>query len=98
MFYVLGDVYAISSDGESFQVYEEFPVKMIDKFAEMTGCNHTRLIVNLMEYGKDFSSPGADVFRNGENGFTGPGHPGIGRVFYQPSLNKYHRHATFIIF
>lgn len=31
----------------------------------MTGCNHTRLIVNLMEYGKDFSSPGADVFRNG---------------------------------
>jgi len=65
MFYVLGDVYAISPDGESFQVYEEFPVKMIHQFAEMTGCNHTRLIVNLMEYGKDFSSPGADVFRNG---------------------------------
>jgi len=65
MFYVLGDVYALSPDGESFEVYEEFPVKMIDKFAEMTGCNHTRIIVNLMEYGKEFSGPGADVFRNG---------------------------------
>jgi len=65
MFYVLGDVYAISPDGESFQVYEEFPVKMIHQFAELTGCNHTRIIVQLMEYGKDFSSPGADVFRPG---------------------------------
>lgn len=65
MFYVLGDVYAISPDGESFEVYEEFPVKMIHKFSEMTGCNYTRIIVNLMEYGKDFSAPGADVFRNG---------------------------------
>lgn len=65
MFYVLGDVYAISEDGESVEIYEEFPVKMIHKFAELTGCNHTRIIVNLMEYGKDFSKPGADVFRQG---------------------------------
>ena len=66
MFYVLGDVYAISPDGESFQVYEEFPVKLIHKFAEMTGCNFTRMIAQVMEYGPNFSGPGADVFRSGE--------------------------------
>ena len=66
MFSVLGDVYAISPDGESFQVYEEFPVRVIHQFAELTRCNHTRIIVQLMEYGKDFSYPGADVFRPGE--------------------------------
>jgi len=65
MFYVLGDVYAISPDGESFQVYEEFPVKLIHKFAEMTGCNFTRMIAQVMEYGPNFSGPGADVFRSG---------------------------------
>jgi hypothetical protein len=44
MFNVLGDVYAISDDSLQFQMFEEFPVRMIYDFANMTGCAYSRSI------------------------------------------------------
>lgn len=36
---------------------------MIDKLEQHTGHNANRLIVLIMQYGRDFSGPGNDVFR-----------------------------------
>lgn len=42
---------------------EEFPIKLIGELYKHTGHNHSRAIVMLFEYGKDFSGPGKDIFR-----------------------------------
>lgn len=49
---------------ETTQYYEDFPVKMLARFAELTGAdiNSKRFLVLDFEYGRNFSGPGKDTF------------------------------------
>lgn len=42
---------------------EDYPINLIDELPQRSGHNATRIIAIVMEYGKDFSGPGNDVFR-----------------------------------
>lgn len=42
---------------------EDYPINLIDELPQKSGHNATRIIAIVMEYGKDFSGPGNDVFR-----------------------------------
>lgn len=55
--------YTIYSEKKSFTVLEEFPVNLIGDINKHSGHNASRVIVMMMEYGKDFSGPGKDTFR-----------------------------------
>jgi thioredoxin reductase len=58
----LMDVAVINSDG-SFEYVEEFPVNLLHEFSSVTGIQATQVIAIVLEYGKYFSGPNADVFR-----------------------------------
>ncbi|XP_071797153.1 FAD-dependent oxidoreductase domain-containing protein 2-like [Asterias amurensis] len=62
MFGVLADVVVIHGDNMECEYVEEFPLKLLPKFTELTGINASQVIVISMEYGKDFSGPGKDIF------------------------------------
>ncbi|XP_062607812.1 FAD-dependent oxidoreductase domain-containing protein 2-like [Saccostrea cucullata] len=63
MFGVLGDIIVIKDNGLEFDYLEEFPINLIDDLYKHSGHNATRIIAIVMEYGKDFSGPGNDIFR-----------------------------------
>lgn len=63
MFSVLCDVVTFSEDGKTVEVFEEFPVGLMNKFPQHTGRDAKRVLVVIMEYGADFSGPGKDIFR-----------------------------------
>jgi hypothetical protein len=50
-------------NGLEFEYLEEFPINLIDELYKNAGHNATRIIAIVMEYGKDFSGPGNDIFR-----------------------------------
>ncbi|XP_077982946.1 FAD-dependent oxidoreductase domain-containing protein 2-like [Glandiceps talaboti] len=53
MFGVLGDVISLSRDGTSYEYFEEYPVKLLWDFKNITGQTADSVIVVLLEYGKD---------------------------------------------
>ena len=53
----------IFSDGINFSYLEDFPVNLMHELDKQSGHKAQRIIVLVMEYGKDFSGPGNDVFR-----------------------------------
>lgn len=63
MFDILSDVMILHNDGVNFTYLEEFPVNLLHEIEKHTGHKAERVIVLIMEYGKDFSGPGNDVFR-----------------------------------
>ncbi|XP_065066498.1 FAD-dependent oxidoreductase domain-containing protein 2-like isoform X3 [Rhopilema esculentum] len=62
MFGVLVDVIVLQDDGQ-FQYFEEFPKGLIPEFQKHTGVPFKRGIVLNLEYGKNFSGPGSDPFK-----------------------------------
>ncbi|XP_041473338.1 FAD-dependent oxidoreductase domain-containing protein 2-like [Lytechinus variegatus] len=64
MFYVLGDVVLLHKDTMEFEYLEEFPTLMLPWLQKASGHNHTEVLVVIMEYGKNFSGAGKDVFRS----------------------------------
>lgn len=51
------------SNGENFEVFQEFPLKLLAQFNNVTGHQVDSVIVLSLEYGADFSGPANDVFR-----------------------------------
>ncbi|KAK7501280.1 hypothetical protein BaRGS_00007405 [Batillaria attramentaria] len=72
MFSMLGDVITISDDGKMAEVFEEFPVHLLDEFSKHAGREAKRakrVLVMVMEFGANFSGPGTDTLReNRANG------------------------------
>lgn len=64
MFYVLSDVILLHKDTMEFEYLEEFPTLMLPWLQKASGHNHTEVLVLIMEYGKNFSGAGKDVFRS----------------------------------
>jgi len=62
MFNCLVDVIVFRDDGK-FEYFEEFPKGLIPEFESHTGRPFTRGIVINLEYGKNFSGPGSDPFK-----------------------------------
>ncbi|XP_048575834.1 FAD-dependent oxidoreductase domain-containing protein 2 isoform X2 [Nematostella vectensis] len=62
MFGILGEVMIFRPDN-TVEYYEEFPIRLIHKFEEYSGSAAGPMLVINMEYGKDYSGPGKDVFR-----------------------------------
>ncbi|XP_031575039.1 FAD-dependent oxidoreductase domain-containing protein 2-like [Actinia tenebrosa] len=61
MFGILGEVIIFRSN-DSVEYYEEVPLKLLHKFEEYTGRSVGPMIVINMEYGRNYSGPGKDVF------------------------------------
>lgn len=57
------EVWTFSRNGLEFTYLEEFPINLIDELYKSSGHNATRIIAIVLEYGKDFSGPGNDIFR-----------------------------------
>ncbi|XP_061191212.1 FAD-dependent oxidoreductase domain-containing protein 2-like [Saccostrea echinata] len=64
MFTYLGDVVLVDKDGMCEYV-EEYPVKLIHKFGEVTGIKtaNRMVLVVVLQYGEGFHGPEEDVFR-----------------------------------
>lgn len=64
MFAYLGDIILLSKDGLC-EYIEEYPVKLIHKFSEVTGIDtrNKQVLVVLLQYGEGFHGPEEDVFR-----------------------------------
>ncbi|XP_071943865.1 FAD-dependent oxidoreductase domain-containing protein 2-like [Antedon mediterranea] len=62
MFTQLGDVIILHENG-LYDYLEEFPLQLLHKLPEVSGRNASKVIVLSMEYGKDYSGPGKDVFK-----------------------------------
>ncbi|XP_071965950.1 FAD-dependent oxidoreductase domain-containing protein 2-like [Antedon mediterranea] len=62
MFTQLGDVILLHENG-LYDYLEEFPLQLLHKLPEVSGRNASKVVVLSMEYGKDYSGPGNDVFR-----------------------------------
>ncbi|KAK8726906.1 hypothetical protein OTU49_010120, partial [Cherax quadricarinatus] len=59
----LADIVVFRDDGETFELLQEFPVRLLARLEEMTGREAEEVIVHLMDYGPDFSGPDKDTFR-----------------------------------
>ncbi|KAK3717351.1 hypothetical protein QZH41_011592, partial [Actinostola sp. cb2023] len=88
MFGILGEVFIFRSDG-TVDYYEEFPLKLVDKFEEYTGQPIGPMVVINMEYGRGYSGPGKDVFRS--NRAAAAGVPSVAHLsnFLHPVLYFY---------
>ncbi|XP_012939152.1 FAD-dependent oxidoreductase domain-containing protein 2 [Aplysia californica] len=64
MFQMLGDIAIFSKDGQSAQYIEEFPIHLLHELTQRTGIPASEVLVIVMEYGKNFSGPGNDIFRS----------------------------------
>eukprot|EP00794_Sanderia_malayensis_P008745 gene8745-9679_t len=53
----------VLSDDDHFQYFEELPKGLLPNFTEITGVAFQRGIVVNLEYGKNFSGPGSDPFK-----------------------------------
>eukprot|EP00794_Sanderia_malayensis_P008736 gene8736-9669_t len=53
----------VLSDDDHFQYFEELPKGLLPNFTEITGVEFQRGIVVNLEYGKNFSGPGSDPFK-----------------------------------
>ncbi|XP_022095421.1 FAD-dependent oxidoreductase domain-containing protein 2-like [Acanthaster planci] len=62
MFGILADIIILHSDGMEYEYIEEFPLKLLPELSSVTRLNASQVIVVSMEYGKDFSGPGKDIF------------------------------------
>nr|KAG5709720.1 hypothetical protein BaRGS_027745 [Batillaria attramentaria] len=68
MFSMLGDVITISDDGKMAEVFEEFPVHLLDEFSKHAGREAKRakrVLVMVMEFGANFSGPEEDRGKRG---------------------------------
>ncbi|CAG5131919.1 unnamed protein product, partial [Candidula unifasciata] len=65
MFQCLGDVAVLSSDQKTVTYIEDFPINLLHQFPQHTGIDATSVLVLVMEYGRNFSGPGNDIFRAG---------------------------------
>ncbi|XP_067933948.1 FAD-dependent oxidoreductase domain-containing protein 2-like [Watersipora subatra] len=92
MFGVLGDVMLIDDEEKRVILLEEFPVKLLGRLYEHSGHNHTRSIVMLFEYGKDFSGPGKDIFRTTRS--TGEPYEAHTSNFLHPTFYYYKTSPT----
>ncbi|XP_016017251.2 FAD-dependent oxidoreductase domain-containing protein 2 [Rousettus aegyptiacus] len=63
MFSVLADVVLVKENAAAFEYLEEFPMQMLAQLEAITGrkARHGLFVIN-MEYGRNFSGPGKDVF------------------------------------
>jgi len=86
MFSALVDVMIIRDDGQ-IEYLEEVGMGMIPKFTEHTGRNYNRVIILNLEYGKNFSGPGADPFK--EDRATGDAQEAHASNFLHPVLYYY---------
>lgn len=80
------------SNGVEFLYLEDFPINLIDELPQRSGHNATRIIAIVMEYGKDFSGPGNDVFRI--NRATGEPAEAHHSNFLHPVLYYYNKLPT----
>jgi hypothetical protein len=62
MFGVLTDVIILHRNTMEYEYLEEFPVQLLPDLPSVSGRNASQIIVVSMEYGKDFSGPGKDIF------------------------------------
>merc|ERR1712188_131053 len=62
MFSVLCDV-IVFRDVDKFEYYQSLSTSMLSTFEEHTGMPFTRGVVINFEYGKNFSGPGKDPFK-----------------------------------
>lgn len=92
MFDVLADLIILNDDNTTFTYLEEVPVNLIDKLEKHTGHNANRMIVLIMQYGRDFSGPGNDVFRI--NRATGEPADAHNSNFLHPVFYYYERVPT----
>ncbi|XP_066917263.1 FAD-dependent oxidoreductase domain-containing protein 2-like [Clytia hemisphaerica] len=86
MFSALVDVMIIREDG-NIEYLEEVGIGMLPKFKEHTGRNYNRVIVLNLEYGKNFSGPGKDPFK--EDRATGDAQEAHASNFLHPVLYYY---------
>ncbi|XP_066293105.1 FAD-dependent oxidoreductase domain-containing protein 2-like [Branchiostoma lanceolatum] len=63
MYSVLGDIIILKNGGKSFTYLEEFPVRLLPALPKVAGHDGEQFIVVALEYGKNFSGPGKDIFR-----------------------------------
>uniref|UniRef100_A0A8C5K4C6 FAD-dependent oxidoreductase domain-containing protein 2 n=1 Tax=Jaculus jaculus TaxID=51337 RepID=A0A8C5K4C6_JACJA len=63
MFSVLADIILLKENATTFEHLEEFPMQMLAQLEPLTGrtAQHGLFVIS-MEYGKNFSGPGKDVF------------------------------------
>ncbi|KAK3705201.1 hypothetical protein QZH41_014001, partial [Actinostola sp. cb2023] len=94
MFSVLGDVIIIRDDGQ-VAYFEEFPVKLVDKFQEHTGYPTGPMIVLNLEYGKGFSGAGKDTFK--PNRATGEPSEAHMSNFLHPVFYFYQKQPTAMV-
>ncbi|XP_033098592.1 FAD-dependent oxidoreductase domain-containing protein 2-like [Anneissia japonica] len=87
MFSQLGDIIILHNDGLEYEYLEEFPLQMLHRLPESTGRNGSNVIVLSMEYGKDYSGVGNDVFR--PNRATGEPSRAHNSNFLHPVLYYY---------
>uniref|UniRef100_UPI00358F9F65 FAD-dependent oxidoreductase domain-containing protein 2 isoform X2 n=1 Tax=Myxine glutinosa TaxID=7769 RepID=UPI00358F9F65 len=66
MFSVLADVVLLKKNATEFEYLEEYPISALSDFEANTGrvADEALFVINL-EYGKNFSGPGLDVFSDG---------------------------------
>ncbi|XP_074647210.1 FAD-dependent oxidoreductase domain-containing protein 2-like [Tubulanus polymorphus] len=62
MFQMLADVIILKDDNQ-FVYLEEYPLELVPSIPNVTGHDAEQVIVVVMEYGKNFSGPGKDVFK-----------------------------------
>ena len=86
MFSQLCDV-IVFQDTETVQYYQAVGIGMLPEFEQHTGKAFTRGIVVNMEYGKNFSGPGSDPFR--EDRATGDAQEAHTSNFLHPVLYYY---------
>lgn len=86
MFSALTDVIVFRDDNQ-FEYFEEVGIGMLPEFEEYTGKSFPRGIVLNLEYGKNFSGPGSDPFK--ENRATGEAQEAHTSNFLHPVLYYY---------
>ena len=69
------------------EVFEELPLALLPNFTHITGRPIDVFFVLLMQYGRNFSGPGKDVFR--EARATGHAHEAHRSNFLHPVLYYY---------
>eukprot|EP00112_Aurelia_sp_Birch-Aquarium-sp1_P001826 Seg1198.6 transcript_id=Seg1198.6/GoldUCD/mRNA.D3Y31 product="FAD-dependent oxidoreductase domain-containing protein 2" protein_id=Seg1198.6/GoldUCD/D3Y31 len=88
MFNALVDVISLRDDGK-FEYFEEFPKGLITDFEKHTGRPLKRSVIVNLEYGKNFSGPGSDPFK--EERATGDVKEAHLSNFLHPVLYYYNR-------
>ncbi|XP_019642663.1 PREDICTED: FAD-dependent oxidoreductase domain-containing protein 2-like [Branchiostoma belcheri] len=92
MFSVLGDIIILKNGGTSFAYLEEFPIRLLPALPKVAGHDGEQFIVVALEYGKNFSGPGKDIFRSDRA--TGEASDAHNSNFLHPVFYHYNKLPT----